>query len=164
MSTAKTALYPGTFDPCTNGHVDVIQRAARLFDRVVVAVAASTSKGIMFSLDDRLQMVQEVVAPIDGVEVVSFDGMLIHEFERLNVNVVIRGVRLFQDFEYEYTMALMNRRLLPKFDVVFLMPSENVLSISSTLVKDVHRHGGDASTLVPAPVLARLQQLSAGDE
>ena len=153
----KTALYPGTFDPLTNGHLDVISRAARLFDRTIVAVAKSDAKRTLFSLDERLEMVREVVSEIGGVEALPFEGMLVQEFERLEVDVVVRGVRLFQDFEYEYTMALMNRRLLPKFDVLFLMPSEEVLSISSTLVKDIHDHGGDVRSLVPASVVERME-------
>jgi pantetheine-phosphate adenylyltransferase len=153
----KTALYPGTFDPLTNGHLDLIERASRLFDRVVVAIAASQEKRTLFSLQERRSMLEEAVAAIAGVSVVSFDGMLIHEFKRHQADVVVRGVRLLQDFEYEYMMALMNRRLEPSFDVLFLMPSEDVLSVSSTLVKDIHRHGGDVSGLVPPGVLRRLQ-------
>jgi len=153
----KTALYPGTFDPVTNGHLDIIRRAARLFDRVIVAVAASESKNALFDLDERLMMVREATSELKQVEAVAFEGMLIHEFEKLGVDVVIRGVRLFQDFEYEYTMALMNRRLLPTFDVLFMMPSEDVLSISSTLVKDIHHHGGDVSGLVPSNVQRRMK-------
>jgi pantetheine-phosphate adenylyltransferase len=155
----KKALYPGTFDPLTNGHLDVIRRASRLFDRVVVAVAASGGKGTLFDLADRLEMLRTVAEDFANVEAVPFEGMLIQEFERLDVDVVIRGVRLYQDFEYEYTMALMNRRLLPSFDVIFLMPSEEVLSISSSLVKDIHQHGGDVSGLVPPDVLQRLRAL-----
>lgn len=150
------ALYPGTFDPPHNGHLDVIRRASRLFDQVIVAVAASPGKDPIFSLAERLALVEEVCADIEAVDVVPFDGMLIQEFERLEVDVVVRGVRLFQDFEYEYTMALMNRRLMPHFDVTFLMPSEEVLSVSSTLIKDIHRHGGDVSSLVPPPVFREL--------
>ena len=153
----KTALYPGTFDPLTNGHLDIIRRAARLFDEVIVAIAASPGKSALFSLEDRHTMVNECVAHMPGVRAVTFDGMLIHEFERLGVDVVVRGVRLFQDFEYEYTMALMNRRLCPTFDVLFLMPSEEVLSVSSTLVKDIHEHGGEVVSLVPSQVYARMQ-------
>ena len=156
----RTAMYPGTFDPPHNGHVDVIERAARLFDEIVVSVAPSPSKGTLFSLDERIALLETVASSIEGVRVVPFRGMLIHEFERLGVDVVVRGVRLFQDFEYEYTMALMNRRLCPSFDVTFLMPSEEVLSVSSTLIKEIHRHGGDVSTLVPAAVLEALRARS----
>jgi pantetheine-phosphate adenylyltransferase len=153
----KRAIYPGTFDPPHNGHLDLIRRAARLFDEVIVAVAESAGKGTMFSPSDRVQMVREMIAEIEGVRVIPFEGMLIHEFERQKADVAIRGVRLFQDFEYEYTMALMNRRLCPTFDVLFLMPSENYLSVSSTLIKDIHRHGGELSEIVPSSVLRRLQ-------
>lgn len=153
----KKALYPGTFDPFTNGHLDLIRRASKLFDNVIVAVAASASKGTTFTLEERVEMVEEVVSSIEGVSAVPFEGMLVQEFERLKVDVVIRGLRLLQDFEYEYMMALMNRRLNSSFDVLFLMPSEEVLSVSSSLVKDIHHHGGDVSGLVPASVLERMR-------
>jgi pantetheine-phosphate adenylyltransferase len=153
----KRALYPGTFDPLHNGHLDVLERASKLFDEVVVAVAESTTKSTMFSLEQRIDLLERAVASIPHVRVVPFTGMLIHEFERLGVDVVVRGVRLFQDFEYEYTMALMNRRLLASFDVLFLMPSEQVLSLSSSLIKEIHRHGGDVSGLVPPVVHEALQ-------
>jgi len=152
----KTAMYPGTFDPLHNCHLDVIERASRIFDEVVVAVAGSPSKGALFGLEERVEIAQEVLAGKPGLRVISFDGMLVTEFDRQEVDVVIRGVRLFQDFEFEYTMALMNRRLNRSFDVLFLMPSEHVLSLSSTLIKDIHRHGGDVSELVPAEVLRRM--------
>jgi pantetheine-phosphate adenylyltransferase len=153
----KRALYPGTFDPLHNGHLDVLERASKLFDEVVVAVAESTTKSTMFTLEQRIDLLERAVVSIPHVRVVPFTGMLIHEFERLGVDVVVRGVRLFQDFEYEYTMALMNRRLLASFDVLFLMPSEQVLSLSSSLIKEIHRHGGDVSGLVPRVVHEALQ-------
>ncbi len=155
----KIAMYPGTFDPFHNGHLDLVQRAARLFDEVVVAVADSSAKGALFDLTDRVTMAREVLAPLNGVRVVSFDGMLVQEFDRQGVDVVVRGVRLFQDFEFEYTMALMNRKLNRRLDVLFLMPSEHVLSLSSTLIKDIHRHGGDVTELVPPLVAERMQGL-----
>lgn len=154
----KRALYPGTFDPPHNGHLDVLERAARLFDEVIVAVAESTTKGTMFAIERRIELLETSTASLDNVRIVPFTGMLIHEFERLGVDVVVRGVRLFQDFEYEYTMALMNRRLLDSFDVLFLMPSEQVLSLSSSLIKEIHRHGGDITTLVPPPVFEALRE------
>ena len=153
----KRALYPGTFDPLHNGHLDVLERASKLFDEVVVAVAESTTKSTMFTLEQRIDLLERAVVSIPHVRVVPFTGMLIHEFERLGVDVVVRGVRLFQDFEYEYTMALMNRRLLDSFDVLCLMPSEQVLSLSSSLIKEIHRHGGDVSGLVPPVVHEALQ-------
>jgi pantetheine-phosphate adenylyltransferase len=152
----KTALYPGTFDPVHNGHLDLLHRASRVFDRIIVGVAASEPKGTLFSLEERLEMAREIATDLPRVEVASFDGLLVHAFRKLGADVVIRGVRLFQDFEYEYKMALMNRRLSPDFDVFFLMPSEDFLSVSSTLIKDIHRHGGDVSSLVPALVADRL--------
>jgi pantetheine-phosphate adenylyltransferase len=152
----KTALYPGTFDPLTYGHMDLLERAQRLFDRVIVAIALSTEKEPMFSLDERVEIVTELTKDRKGVSVVPFEGLLAHEFERQKVDVVVRGVRLFQDFEYEYMMALMNRRLCPRFDVLFLMPSAEFLSVSSTLVREIHAHGGDISKLVPPNVASRM--------
>jgi len=152
----KTALYPGTFDPFHNGHLDLLRRAARIFDHIIVGVAASEPKGTLFSLEERLDMAREVTSDLPQVEVEAFDGLLVHAVEDLGADVVIRGVRLFQDFEYEYKMALMNRRLAPGFDVFFLMPSEDFLAVSSTLIKDIHHHGGDVTGLVPALVATRL--------
>jgi pantetheine-phosphate adenylyltransferase len=152
----KTALYPGTFDPVHNGHLDLLRRANRVFDRIILGVAASEPKSTLFSLEDRITMATDVTSEMPRVDVVSFDGLLVKALDDLGADVVIRGVRLFQDFEYEYKMALMNRRLSDRFDVLFLMPSENFLSLSSTLIKDIHRHGGDVGALVPALVVERL--------
>ena len=152
----KTALYPGTFDPLTLGHLDLLDRARRLFDKVIVAIAPSAEKGTMFTLQERVEMFRDVARDRGNVEVVSFQGLLAHEFERSKVDVVVRGVRLFQDFEYEYTMALMNRRLCPSFEVLFLMPSAEFLSVSATLVREIHTHRGDVSKLVPALVEKRM--------
>lgn len=157
----KTALYPGTFDPVHNGHLDLIRRASRVFDRIILGVAHSEPKGTLFSLEERLSMARQVTGDLPQVEVASFEGLLVQAFEDLGADVIIRGVRLFQDFEYEYQMALMNRRLAPKFDVFFLMPSEDFLSVSSTLIKDIHRHGGDVSGLVPPLVAERLSATEA---
>jgi pantetheine-phosphate adenylyltransferase len=158
----KTALYPGTFDPFHNGHLDLLRRASNVFERIIVGVAASEPKGTLFPLEERLDMACLVTADLPQVEVVSFEGLLVHAFRDLGADVVIRGVRLFQDFEYEYKMALMNRRLSPDFDVFFLMPSEDYLSVSSTLIKDIHRHGGDVSLLVPGLVADRLAAAGGG--
>ena len=158
----KTALYPGTFDPFHNGHLDLLRRAGNVFERIIVGVAASEPKGTLFALEDRLDMARAVTADLPQVEVVSFEGLLVHAFRDLGADVVVRGVRLFQDFEYEYKMALMNRRLSPEFDVFFLMPSEDFLSVSSTLIKDIHQHGGDVSSLVPGLVADRLAAAGGG--
>jgi pantetheine-phosphate adenylyltransferase len=147
------ALYPGTFDPVTLGHLDLLERAVRLFDRVIVSIAPSDSKDTMFSLEERLEIFRELTRDEPKVEVGPLEGLLVNEFERQKVDVVVRGVRLFQDFEYEYMMALMNQRLSENFEVLFLMPSQEYLSVSSSLVKEIHAHGGDVSRLVP-PLVA----------
>ena len=155
----KTALYPGTFDPVHNGHLDLLRRANRIFDRILLGVAASQPKSTLFPLQERIAMAAEATADMPSVEVVSFEGLLVQALDELGADVVIRGVRLFQDFEYEYKMALMNRRLSERFDVFFLLPSENFLSVSSTLIKDIQRHGGDVSSLVPPLFAERLGAL-----
>lgn len=152
----KTALYPGTFDPVHNGHLDLLRRASRTFDRIILGIAHSEPKGTLFGLEDRIEMATLATRDLPQVEVVAFRGLLVNAFAELGADVVIRGVRLFQDFEYEYQMALMNRRLSPTFDVMFLMPSADFLAVSSTLIKDIHRHGGDVSGLVPPVVNERL--------
>jgi pantetheine-phosphate adenylyltransferase len=147
------ALYPGTFDPITNGHVDLIHRASRLFDELVVAVAASKRKGSLFTLEERTALVRESVPDVPNVRVTSFSGLLAHEFDIQRVDVAIRGLRAVSDFEYELMMALMNRRLSDRFETVFLMPSEQYVYLHSSLVREVFALGGDISHLVPKPVL-----------
>ena len=152
------ALYPGTFDPITNGHLDVIQRASRLFDELVVAVAESRGKSALFSIEERQRLIGVCVEGIEGVTVTSFSGLLADEFEARNVNVVIRGLRAVSDFEYELMLALMNRKLNPRFETVFLMPSEQYIYLHSSLVREVFALGGDVSALVPAPVLEAFER------
>ena len=147
------ALYPGTFDPITNGHVDLIHRASRLFDELVIAVAESKRKGALFDIDERPRLVRESVAGLHNVRVTSFNGLLAHEFEVQRVDVAIRGLRAVSDFEYELMMALMNRKLNKTFETVFLMPSEQYVYLHSSLVREVFALGGDISHLVPPPVL-----------
>jgi pantetheine-phosphate adenylyltransferase len=152
------ALYPGTFDPITNGHVDLIHRASRLFDELVVAVAASKRKGSLFTLDERTALVRESITGVSNVRVTSFSGLLAHEFDTQRVDVAIRGLRAVSDFEYELMMALMNRKLSDRFETVFLMPSEQYVYLHSSLVREVFALGGDISHLVPKPVLEAFRK------
>jgi pantetheine-phosphate adenylyltransferase len=152
------ALYPGTFDPVTLGHVDLIHRASRLFDEIVVAVAESRGKGAFFTLAERTRLVKACVDGVPNVRVTSFRGLLAEEFRREKVDVVIRGLRAVSDFEYELMLALMNRKLDKRFETVFLMPSEQYIYLHSSLVREVYSLGGDVSKLVPPPVLAALNK------
>lgn len=154
----KIALYPGTFDPITNGHVDIVKRVSRIFDRVIVAVAAGVHKSPLLDLEKRFQLVQESLADIEGLEVVTFDGLLVDEFKTRDVNVVIRGLRAVSDFEYELMIALMNRKLHPDFETVFLMPDERYIYLHSSLVKEIYRLGGSVECLVPEAVANRLRE------
>jgi pantetheine-phosphate adenylyltransferase len=151
------ALYPGTFDPITNGHVDLIHRASRLFDELVVAVAASKRKGAYFTLAERTRLVRESIRGVKNARVVSFKGLLADEFAAHKVDVVIRGLRAVSDFEFELMMALMNRKLNARFETVFLMPSEQYVYLHSSLVREVVALGGDVTHLVPKPVLAAFR-------
>lgn len=160
MATNAIAIYPGSFDPITNGHVDLVQRTLRVFDRVVVAIATNPDKDrSLFSLQERIAMVQEVFAGL-GERVVadSFQGLLVDYAERKNATVVIRGLRAISDFEYEFQMAMMNHRLKPKLETFFMMTGESEFYTSSRLVKEVVSLGGDVSGLVPDNVLAKLKE------
>ncbi len=154
----KIALYPGTFDPVTNGHVDLVRRAATIFDRVIVAVAQGVHKNTFLTLAQRRQLVAEAVEGIEGVEVVSFAGLLVEEFRARKVDVVIRGLRAVSDFEYELMIALINRKLDPEFETVFLMPSEQYIYLHSSLVKEIYQLGGEIGCLVPSSVPKRLKE------
>lgn len=154
----NTALYPGTFDPVTNGHLDLVERALRLFDRVVVAVGTAGAKSPMFSLDERVAMLKDAVSALEGVEVVALDGLLVETARGVGASAILRGLRALSDFEYEFRMALMNRRLAEDIETVFLMPSESFTYIDSTVVKEVALLGGDVSSLVPASTLAALNR------
>lgn len=150
----RTGLYPGTFDPVTNGHLDVIARAARLLDKLVVGVAVNTGKGPWFSLDERVEMVKAEIAELDGnglhtkIEVVPFQGLLIHFAREVGASMIVRGLRAVSDFDYEFQMAGMNYRMAPDIETVFLMASERHQFIASRLVKEVAMLGGDISTFV----------------
>jgi len=146
------AVYPGTFDPITNGHVDLVQRAARLFDQVVIGIAASSSKKPMFTLDERTALARDVVAEWNNVQVKGFDNLLVDFVQEQNASVIIRGLRAVSDFEYEFQLASMNRHLAPNVESVFLTPAEQHAFISSSLVKEVSVLGGDISGFVPKRV------------
>ena len=154
----QVAIYPGSFDPLTNGHVDIIRRGARLFDRIVVAILRNIEKAPLFSVEERSEIVREVFADLPQVEVDTFDGLLVHYARRRRASVIVRGLRAISDFEYEMQMALMNRRLYADLETVFMMPAETYTYVSSRLVKEVFALGGDVSGLVPALVEARLRE------
>lgn len=150
------AIYPGTFDPVTNGHTDLIQRASQLFSHVIVGVAASPSKKPMFDLAERVALLEQVCKPLNNVEVVGFTGLLVDFAKQHQANVLIRGLRAVSDFEYEFQLANMNRRLYPELESVFLTPAEENSFISSTLVKEVALHQGDVSQFVAPEVKQAL--------
>lgn len=152
-----TAIYPGTFDPLTNGHADLVLRAARLFSTVLVAVAANPSKKPLFTLGERVELARELFAGHSNVKVIGFSGLLADLAREQDAQVLIRGVRAVADFEYEFQLASMNRTLNPKLDSIFMTPSEKNTFISSTLVKEVCRHGGDVSGFVSPEVEKALK-------
>lgn len=150
------AVYPGTFDPVTNGHIDLIERASRLFDKVIVAVAANPGKSPMFSQEERTGLVTRVVAHLDNVEVSGFDSLLVDYVQQRGAQVILRGLRAVSDFEYEFQLAGMNRRLAPKVETMFLTPAETYSYISSSLVKEIATLGGDVAEFVHTDVMAAL--------
>jgi len=159
--TARTALFPGTFDPFTNGHLDLTERASKMFPRVVVAISLSPKKGTLFSLEDRVALAKEAVAALPNVEVIGFDGLVVDCARKVPAQVMCRGIRAVSDFEFEFQMALMNRRLSPELEVVFLMPSARYTFLNSSLVKEIARLGGDITGLLPPNVERRLLSLFA---
>lgn len=154
-----TAVYPGTFDPLHLGHVDIIRRATGLFPRVVVAVLENTEKKPLLPTADRVALIHTVLDGLTGVEVTSFSGLLVAFMRQAGARVVLRGMRAVSDFEYEFQMALMNRRLWPPVETVFLTPKEEYVYLSSRVVKEVWALGGDISGLVPEPLRQRLERL-----
>ncbi len=155
---SRNAIYPGSFDPVTCGHIDLIKRAADVFDEVIIAIAQNTQKETLFSIQERVEMVEESTADIDNIHVQSFEGLIIDFAQRKNINVLIRGVRMVSDFEYELQMALTNRRLNETIETVFLMPSEGYSFLSSTLIKEVVSLGGDVTSFVPENVARKLKE------
>ncbi len=152
----RTAIYPGSFDPLTNGHLDVIQRATKLFDRVIVAVAKSESKNPLFTLEERVEMVEGAIGHLPQVEADSFDGLLVKYVEDRGAQAVVRGLRAVSDFEFEFQLALMNRKLNERIETIFMMPKDTYTFLSSRIVKEIARLGGDVSAFVPAHVQAAL--------
>ena len=152
----RRAIYPGSFDPVTNGHLDVIERARTLFDEVIVAVAHNDEKQALFSLDERLALLHEALDKIDNVRIAQFDGLLVEFAVAQKAKAVIRGLRAVSDFEFEFQMALMNRKLEGEVETIFLMPKEEYTYLSSRLVKEIARLGGDVSGFVPRSVAVAL--------
>jgi pantetheine-phosphate adenylyltransferase len=154
-----TAIYPGSFDPLTFGHVDIIERSARLFDHVLVAILINAQKAPLFSVDERMEIMREILKPrFPNVEVDLFHGLLVDYARQKQAQVIVRGIRAVTDYEYEFQMALMNRRLNPNIETVFMMPAEKYSYLSSRLVKEIAELGGSVAGLVPDSVEKRLKQ------
>jgi pantetheine-phosphate adenylyltransferase len=154
---SKLAIYPGSFDPVTNGHLDLIERASKLFGRVVVTVARNAEKAPMFTLKERVEMLREATQPFPNVEVDTFDGLLVDYARKLGARVLVRGIRAVSDYEYELQMALMNRRLEPQLETVFMLPAVEYSFLSSHLVRELAVFGGSLTGLVPPAVEQRLR-------
>lgn len=159
MSTLRTAVCPGSFDPVTNGHVDLIRRAASLFDRLVVAILVNEQKRPLLDADTRMALIRRAVSGLANVEVATFGGLLVEYAASKGAIAVVRGLRSGADFDYEWPMTVMNRTLAPSIETVFLVPAPDVAAISSSLVKEIWKLGGDISGLVPVPVAEHLAQL-----
>ena len=156
-SKLNTAIYPGSFDPITNGHLDIINRSAKLFDKVIVGISKkSISKNYLFDDNQRIGLVKENIIHLDNVETIVFDGLLVDYAQKMNINIIIRGLRAFSDFESEFQMSLMNRKLNTEINTVFLMPHEKYTHISSSIIKEVSSLHGDVSDYVPKSVLLAL--------
>jgi pantetheine-phosphate adenylyltransferase len=164
MNAETLAIYPGSFDPLTNGHVDIIQRGAKLFDRIVVAILLNVEKSPLFTVAERVDIAREVFRGNPNVEVDTFEGLLVEYARRKRAGVIVRGLRAISDFEYEMQMALMNRHLNPEVETVFMMPSETYTYVSSRLVKEVVALGGSVTNLVPRLVEDRLREKKRGRE
>lgn len=152
----RTVIYPGSFDPLTNGHLDVLQRATKLFDRAVIAIARNDGKQPLFTLEERLGLVRESVRGLPNVEADTFDGLLVDYVQRRSAQAVLRGLRAVSDFEFEFQLALMNRKLNDNFETIFMMPKDTYTFLSSRIVKEIARLGGDVSAFVPDHVRAAL--------
>jgi len=158
MSTERIAVYPGTFDPITNGHTDLVARAARVFPKVIVAIAESPHKKPLFSLDERISLSRKQMAHLPNVEVIGFNNLLAEFVQQIGATIIIRGLRAVSDFEYEFQLASMNRHLAPRVETLFLTPDEEFSFISSSLVKEIARLDGDVSEFVAAEVQQAMRQ------
>jgi pantetheine-phosphate adenylyltransferase len=154
----RIAIYPGTFDPITYGHIDVLSRATELFDKIIVAVAASSSKSTLFTVNERIRMIKSSAAEFSSVEVTSFKGLLVNFAKSKKAIAIVRGLRAISDFEYEFQMALTNRKIVENVTTVFLMPNEKYTYLNSTLVREIAKFGGDVSSFVPKIVLKMLKE------
>jgi len=154
----RTAIYPGSFDPLTNGHLDVVQRAAKLFDRVIVAVAKNEGKNPLFTLEERLAMVQKATSHLPHVSADTFDGLLVEYVARHKAQAIVRGLRAVSDFEFGFELALMNRKLDENIETIFMMPKDTYTFLSSRIVKEIARLGGDVSSFVPVHVQTALRK------
>jgi pantetheine-phosphate adenylyltransferase len=154
----KTAIYPGTFDPITNGHIDVIERAAQLFAKVIVVVAVNTKKVCLFTEDERLAMAQESLSHLKNVEVEIYQGLLVEYAHQKKASALVRGIRAISDFEYEFQIALMNRKLQPEITTIFLMPHEKYTYLNSSIIRELARYSQDVSEFVPPVVAEKLKE------
>ncbi len=154
----KRAVFAGTFDPVTNGHLDLMQRALRMFDHLTVAVAEGAEKGVLFSQEERVAMIRDAASSLERLTVEPFSGLLVDFARQRKIPVIVRGLRFISDFEYEFQMALMNRRLSDEIETVFLMPSETYTFLNASLVKEIARYGGAIDAFVPSNVAARLRE------
>lgn len=158
-SMKQKAIYPGTFDPITNGHIDIIKRASKLFSEIIVAVASNKTKDPLFPLDKRVELIKSAIGDMPGVHVLGFDNLLINFVQEQNASVILRGLRSVSNFEYEFQLAGMNRKLAKHVETIFLTPEENYMFISSTLVREIASLGGDVSRFVPSVVVDALKEI-----
>lgn len=154
----RTVIYPGSFDPLTNGHLDLVHRAAKLFDQVIVAVAGNEGKGPLFSIEQRLDLVRQSIKGLENVSAEAFEGLLVEYVEQRGGQAVIRGLRAVSDFEFEFQLALMNRKLNERVETIFMMPKDTYTFLSSRIVKEIARLGGDVSAFVPPQVVTMLRK------
>jgi len=155
---ARTAIYPGTFDPVTFGHIDVLQRACRLFDKVIISVTENSSKDTLFSAEERVWMIKKSIQKIKNAEVDTFSGLLVNYARKKKADALIRGLRAVSDFEFEFQMALTNRKISPKIETVFLMPNEKYTFVSSTLVREIARFNGNLTGFIPIAAVKMLKK------